>query len=171
MDTLRILVRVVRLVDTAEEVGADLAVTAEGTGTRRDLPFDRYVDVLPVTRGDDGIASTELATTAHNHLFNFLVASLLVSLIFGLSRWRGPLVTLLILGTFVGALVDVASWWLTKWYGSPFHWFVFLGGAAFGVCLTGMAALSLDELVFGGRVGRLLEKPLLRLRLARREDW
>lgn len=145
------------------------SVNAEGSGVRRDLPFDRWVDVLPVTRGSDGIPFGELATTSHNHLFGFLVASLLVSTIFGATRWRGPLAASLVVGAFAGALVDVASWWLTKWYGAPWHWFVFLGGLVFGLCLTGMAALALDELVLRGRVGRLLERPLARLSLARRD--
>ena len=144
---------------------------AEGTGTRPDLPFDKYVDVLPVTRGDDGMSFAELATTAHNHLFGFLVGALLVSVIFGMTRWRGRLVSTLILGAFVGGIVDVASWWATKFWGSPFHLFVFLGGAFFGLCLSVMAALTLDELLLGGKLGKLLEKPLLKLRLARREDW
>lgn len=147
------------------------STTAEGTGTRPDLPFDRYADVLPVVRTDDGMAFSELATTSHNHLFGFLVGALLVSLIFGLTRWRGPLASLLILGAFAGGIVDVLSWWATKYWGAPFHLLVFAGGAAFGLCLAGMSVLALDELLLRGRLGSLLEKPLLKLRLARREDW
>ncbi len=143
---------------------------AEGTGTRPDLPFDRYVDVLPVTRGDDGMSFTELTTTSHNHLFGFMVGALLVSLLFGLTRWRGRLVPILMLGAFGGGILDVAAWWGTKFWGSPFHLLVFAGGASFGICLSAMAALTLDELLLKGRLGSLLEKPLARLRLARRDD-
>ena len=143
--------------------------TAEGTGTRSDLPFERQDQVLPFTRGDDGLAFADLATTSHNHLFGFLVGSLLVSTVFGLSRWRGPVVTLLIVGATGGALVDVGAWWATKWWGSPFHLVVFAGGAAFGACLMAMAALAFDELALGGRLGGLLERPLRALRLGRRE--
>ena len=91
------------------------------------------------------------------------------SILFGLTRWRGPIVPLLVVTSFVGAVVDVVSWWITRAFGSPFHLFVFAGGAAFGMALMAMAVLTLDELLLGGRAGRLLERPLAALRLGRRE--
>lgn len=143
--------------------------TAEGTGTRPDLPFERREQVLPFTQGDDGMAFSDLATTSHNHLFGFLVGSLLVSVIFGLTRWRGPIVPVLVVAAPLAALLDVGAWWATKWWGSPFHLVVFAGGAVFGLALMGMAVLALDELALGGRLGGLLERPLRALRLGRRE--
>jgi hypothetical protein len=145
------------------------SATAEGTGTRPDLPFERFDQVFPFTRGDDGMAFSDLATTSHNHLFGFLVGSLLVSTIFGLSRWRGPIVSILVVGAFAGALVDVGAWWATKAWGSPFHLVVFAGGAVFGICLVTMSVLALDELALRGVLGGLLERPLRALRLGRRE--
>jgi hypothetical protein len=58
---------------------------------------------------------------------------------------------------FVGAAVDVASWWLTRAYGAPFQWGVIAGGAAFGAAIVWMSALSLGELWFGRR--RVLVPP------------
>lgn len=145
------------------------SATAEGSGTRRDLPFDTYEDTRAVTKGDDGMGFAELATTSHNHLFGFLVGALLVSVVFGLTRWRGPLATALVVGAFAGAILDVVAWWLTKFVGSPFHYLVFLGGLAFGLCLSAMVVLALDEVLLAGRFGRVLARPLARLHLARRE--
>jgi hypothetical protein len=140
-----------------------------GSRSKGDLPFDRREDVLPLTVGSPPIALAELATTSHNHLFSFLVASLLVSLLFGLTRWRGPVVPILVLGAFGGALVDVAAWWATRAWGPPFHVLVFAGGATFGLAICAMTVATLDELLLKGRLGGLLERPLAALRLGRRE--
>src|SRR5262245_1123110 len=136
---------------------------------KADLPFESYDAVLPLTRPGPGMELSELATSSHNHMFGFSVAALAVSLVFAASRWRGPLVVLLILGAFLGAALDVASWWLTHAFGSPFEWGVILGGGLFGVCVATMAVLSLDELALRQAIGRVLAPILSGLRLARLE--
>ncbi|MCC7140435.1 MAG: hypothetical protein IT460_18605 [Planctomycetes bacterium] len=124
--------------------------------TKRDLPFETWEQVHPLTAPGGAMSVSELAQTSHNHLFGFAVASLLVSLVFTATRWRGPIVVLLVGGAFVGALLDVGGWWLTRAMGSPFQWAVIGGGALFGAALIAMVALSLDELWLGGVVGRVL---------------
>jgi hypothetical protein len=143
----------------------------EGGGTRAkaDLPFDTYEQALEVTKKGEGMPLGLLAESSHNHAFAFAVAALLVSMVFSFTRWRGPIVPLLISSAFVGAAIDIASWWLTRSHGSPWQWGVIGGGALFGVSISGMAALSLDEAWAGGRLGGLLAKALGPLRLGRRD--
>lgn len=143
--------------------------TKDETRTKRDLPFERYDQVAPFAAPDEGMSLADLSTSSHNHMFGFAVVALLVSTIFTATRWRGPLVPLLVASAFLGALVDVGAWWLTKAYGSPFHLLVIAGGAAFGGSVLTMAVLALDELWLRGALGRALGKPLAALRLGRRE--
>jgi len=143
--------------------------TKDETRTKRDLPFERHEQVAPFAAPDAGMSLADLTTSSHNHMFGFAVVALLVSLIFTATRWRGPLVPLLVASAFVGALLDVAAWWLTKTWGSPFHLLVIAGGAAFGGSVLAMVALSLDELWLKGAVGRRLAPLVAALRLGRRE--
>jgi hypothetical protein len=136
---------------------------------RADLPLDTYEGAKAVARPGEGMSVAQLAETSHNHAFGFAVAALLVSLVFTHTRWRGPIVPLLIAGASAGAAVDVASWWLTRSYGSPWQWGVMLGGAAFGASISTMALLALDEAWAGGRLGALLARACAPLRLGRRE--
>lgn len=135
---------------------------------RADLPFDTYEHVVAAAGPDTGMTLDELTTSSHNHLMGFAVAGLLVGLLFTASRWRGPIVPLLASGVFAGAALDVASWWLTHWHGSPFHYGVLLGGGLFGGCLTAMAVLSLDELWLRGTLARVVEPAVRALRLGSR---
>ena len=135
---------------------------------RADLPFDTYEHVVAAAGPDTGMTLDELTTSSHNHLMGFAVAGLLVGLLFSASRWRGPIVSLLSAGVFVGAAIDVASWWLTHWKGSPFHYGVLLGGGLFGASLTAMAVLSLDELWLRGAIARVVEPAVRALRLGSR---
>ena len=143
--------------------------TKDETRTKRDLPFERYEQVAPFAGPDEGMGWAELSTSSHNHMFGFAVVALLASVIFTATRWRGPLVPLLVASAFLGALLDVGAWWLTKALGSPFHLLVIAGGAAFGGSVLAMVVLSLDELWLRGSVARLVSPLLTALRLGRRE--
>ena len=143
--------------------------TKDETRTKRDLPFERYDQVVPFAAPDEGMSWTDLSTSSHNHMFGFAVVAFLASMIFSATRWRGPLVPLLVASSFLGALLDVLAWWLTKAFGSPFHLLVIAGGAAFGGSVLAMVVLSLDELWLRGALARLLGPLLAAARLGRRE--
>lgn|GEM_PF-2241341 len=143
---------------------------AEGLArAKADLPFETWDDVAPSAERGAGMPLGELATTTHNHLFGFATLALLVSWIFTATRWRGPLVPLLVGAASVGIVVDVGAWWLTRAFGAPFHLAVMFGGALFGGAVVAMIVLALDEVALGGVLARLLRSPLVALRLARRD--
>ena len=137
--------------------------------TRADLPFETYEQVVAASQPDTGMSIHELSTSAHNHMMGFAVIAILASWIFTATRWRGPIVFLLILGAFLGAAVDVGSWWLTHFYGHPYEYLVLIGGGLFGCCTMGMVLLSLDELWLCGALGSLLAKIVGALRLGSRD--
>jgi hypothetical protein len=129
-------------------------------GAKADLPFDTWEAVLPVTQPDRGMPWPALLVSAHNHLYAFSVLALLLSMGAAFSPALGRARVLLVLGAFVGAAIDVLSWFLTKTYGSPFHLGVVAGGALFGGCVVAMGLLVLDEVVLRGRVARRVARVL-----------
>jgi hypothetical protein len=127
-------------------------------GQKQDLPFDTYEHVLVVTGPDTGMTWSALLITAHNHLFAFTVAALLLGLAFchaSLSyvpaRLRGPVRVGAIVAAFVGPLLDVGSWLLTKQFGAPWQFGVIAGGGLFGGAVGFMAVVVLGEAVLARR--------------------
>lgn len=120
-------------------------------GQKGDVPFETYEDVLPYAQPDPGMALGALLISAHNHLFGFAVSSLLLTLLLCHSRWGGWLRIVLILAAFLGPLLDIGGWFLTRAEGAPFHYLVLLGGGLFGAATALMAVLVLaDALRLGG---------------------
>lgn len=110
-------------------------------GQKQDLPLDTYERVKPLTEPDRGIAWGTLTVTAHNHLFAFAVAALLLSLLLTCTGLTGLPRVALILGAFGGPVLDVAGWFLTKAQGEPWHYLVLLGGGTFGGSIALMATV------------------------------
>lgn len=116
-------------------------------GTKGDLPFDTYEAVVPLTKPGGKYPLGTLLISAHNHLFGFAVLALLLSLGACGTGLPGRLRALLILGASGGAALDIAGWFLTRAWGSPFHLMVMTGGGLFGLCTTVMALVVLHEAV------------------------
>jgi hypothetical protein len=125
---------------------------------KADLPYDTYEQVVAAARADTGMSIHDLSTSAHNHMMGFAVVSLLVSIVYSFTRWRGGWLAVPVVLAFVGPAVDVSSWWLTRAHGRPFQWGVMAGGALFGASVLWMVVLSLDELWFRGAVGSVVER-------------
>ena len=118
-------------------------------GSAGSYPFERYEDVVPVAKMDGGMALGPLLISAHNHMYAFAVLALLLSLGLCASRWTGLPRTLLILAAFVGPLLDIGGWFLTRAFGEPFHWFVMVGGGMFGGATGLMALIILLDVLRG----------------------
>jgi hypothetical protein len=124
-------------------------------GSRQDLPFETYADVLPVTEPDRGMRLADLLVSAHNHAFAFAVLALLLSVAVAFTGLPGRLKSALVLGAFAGAALDVGCWFLTRSHGEPWNLGVILGGGLFGASTLAMSLAVLDEVATGGRAARL----------------
>ena len=134
-----------------------LCLQCHGMGKQKaDVPLSTYEDVARLARPGQGITPGALLVSAHNHLFGFAIAALLLGVLTALSGLRSALAAALILAAFVGAAVDVGGWFLTAGYGAPWQNLVVLGGASFGLASGLMALLVLDEVALGGRVAARL---------------
>ncbi len=118
-------------------------------GVKADMPFETYAQVLPHTKPGGKYPMGSLLISAHNHLFGFAVLAFLLSLGVGLTGLPTRLKMLLILGASGGAALDIAGWFLTRAWGSPFQMMIMLGGGLFGLCTTLMAVALLYEAAFG----------------------
>lgn len=120
-------------------------------GEKSDLPFTTYEQTRVVAEVGRLKPLAPLMISAHNHLFGFAVLAFLLSLLLCMSRVVGALRITLILAASGGAALDVASWFFTRAWGSPFHWLIMLGGGAFGLATTGMALAVLRDVLAGLR--------------------
>ncbi len=119
-------------------------------GEKADLPLTTHAEVLPTTRYGAPTPLGPLLISAHNHLFGFAVLALLLSVGLCFTRVEGLLRGLLILGASGGAALDIAGWFLTRQWGSPFHLLVVTGGGLFGLTTTVMGLAILRDALAGG---------------------
>lgn len=108
-------------------------------GVKADLPLDTYERVRAQAAPDRGLPWGTLMISAHNHLFAFAVAALLLGTLLCFTGLRGLPRLALIGMAFAGPVLDVAGWLLTKTCGAPFHLLVLAGGGMFGAAVGGMA--------------------------------
>lgn len=123
-------------------------------GIKEDLSFETYAAVQPLTKPGGKYPLSTLLISAHNHLFGFAVLALLLSVGVCFTGLHNRLRMLLILGASGGAALDIAGWFLTRTWGSPFHLMVVSGGGLFGLCTTAMALAVLHEAILG-RAGKV----------------
>ncbi|WP_428033232.1 hypothetical protein [Amphritea sp.] len=107
------------------------------------MPFSSYEDVVQYTEG--GYSWTQMARTAHIHLFGIAVFLVLVSLIMAYSSYRPWIKTLLITAGWIALWLDIGSWWLAKFY-SSFAFVISLAGSVEIVAVCAMSGLCLLNL-------------------------
>jgi hypothetical protein len=108
--------------------------------------FTKYEAVVQVAKIDEGASIQSLTRLSHIHLFGISFIFFFVGLIFsfavGIPRW---LKSTAVFVPFAFLLVDVFSWWLTKW--SPnFAWFTIIGGLGYSLASTYMWVVSMYQM-------------------------
>ena len=81
---------------------------------------------------DRGMSSSALMRSTHAHLFGMAVLFLAVGLLVLRTDLGARCRVALALAPFVAVILDIGSWWLTRW--SPaWSWGVYVGGALLGI--------------------------------------
>lgn len=125
-----------------QDVGAVFATNCTKChGAIPGLPsFTSYESVRPFASPADGATIQDLTRLSHIHLFGIAFINVFLCAIFSLShgfsrRWKAALVVF----PFLFLLIDIASWWWTKWWPGA-AWLTIVGGAlnngAAGVMIT-----------------------------------
>lgn len=110
------------------------------------LPNFLQLEVLQQAAAfDHGETYTQLTRSSHIHLFGIAFIFLLIGGIFAFAEfprgWQG----LLMVTPFAALILDVLSWWLTKW--SPdFAWLTMISGVLYGLAGTVMIVTSLLQM-------------------------
>lgn len=95
---------------------------------------------------DEGQSMTTLTRVSHIHLFGIAFIFFFVGWIFTYSTGISPLYKAILVFTPFGFLIiDVFSWWLTKW-NPNFAWLVIIGGFGYSLASTIMIFTSLYQM-------------------------
>lgn len=119
--------------------------------------FTTYEGIKPEAKIDEGASIADLARVSHIHLFGisfiFFFVGLIFSLAIGLPAWLKATTIAL---PFAFLLVDILSWWLTKWY-PTFAYATIVGGMLYNSAAAFMILTSLYQMwvmpLWGQRYG------------------
>ena len=108
--------------------------------------FTSFDAVKKVAATDEGETIAALTRLSHIHLFGigfiFFFIGLIFSLSVGIPKW---LKELAIITPFAFLILDVFSWWLTK-YNPLFAWVTIIGGVGYSAASTFMFVTSLYQM-------------------------
>lgn len=107
--------------------------------------FTKLANMQKVAEVDQGASISTLTRVSHIHLFGISFIFLFVGWIFGMAefdlRWK----LILISTPFAFLIVDVMSWWLTKYF-PIFAWFTMIGGFGYSLASTVMIFTALMQM-------------------------
>ncbi len=107
--------------------------------------FTELAAVQKVAEVDEGASVGSLTRVSHIHLFGISFIFLFVGWIFGLAEFPTRWKLILIATPFAFLIVDVLSWWLTK-YHPIFAWLTMLGGIGYSIASTVMIFTALLQM-------------------------
>ena len=117
--------------------------------------FSKFEEVKKAAQINEGASIQFLTRVSHIHLFGISFIFFFVGFIFsfavGVPRW---LKILAIVTPFGFLIVDVLSWWLTKW-NPNFAWFTLIGGFGYSVASTFMWFTSMYQMLILSRNGKV----------------
>ncbi len=108
--------------------------------------FTKLQTVQQVAKTDQGATISSLTRVSHIHLFGIAFIFFFVGLIFSFATNVPRLLQATAIGfPFLFLLVDVFSWWLTKFY-PGFAWMTILGGIGYNLASAYMMLTSLYQM-------------------------
>ena len=108
--------------------------------------FTTYEGVLPSAEVDTGATIDSLARVSHIHLFGIAFIFFFVGYIFNQAVGFPTIVkSVLIFIPFAFLLLDVLSWWVTKWY-PGFAILTLIGGFGYSIASAIMLCTSLYQM-------------------------
>ena len=119
-------------------------VSCHGPGAS--LPdFSKYETVKATAEVDEGASIASLTRVSHIHLFGISFIFLFVGWIFAMAQYPQKWKLILIATPFAFLILDVLSWWLTK-YIPAFAWLTMIGGFGYSLASTIMIFTSLMQM-------------------------
>ena len=94
---------------------------------------------------DHGASISGLTRVSHIHLFGISFIFMFVGWIFAMTQFNQRWKLILIATPFVFLIVDILSWWLTKFW-PEFAWLTMIGGFGYSLASTVMIMTSLAQM-------------------------
>ena len=91
-------------------------------------------------------ASKNWHVVSHIHLFGISIIFLLTGAIFALSETPTWMRVSLVVMPYLSIMMDIGSWWFTKYLDPAFAYVVIAGGACMGVALGAQILIALWEM-------------------------
>ena len=107
--------------------------------------FTKFENVKKIAEVDQGASISTLTRVSHIHLFGISFIFLFVGWIFGMAEFDFRWKLILIATPFAFLIIDVMSWWLTKYF-PMFAWFTMIGGFGYSLASTVMIFTSLMQM-------------------------
>jgi len=97
---------------------------------------------------DTGASIPSLTRVSHIHLFGISFIFFFVGMIFVMAKMDSMILkSVAVSMPFVAQLLDISSWWLTK-FNPEFAWLVIIGGTGMGLSFALMWVVSIYEMWF-----------------------
>jgi hypothetical protein len=109
-------------------------------------PLTSFEEVQKVTQIDTGLSLLQLTRVSHVHLFGISIIFLLTGAIFSLSETPTWFRVVALVAPYLAIVMDIGSWWVTKYFSPVFAYIVLLGGAFMGLSLACQILISLWEM-------------------------
>jgi hypothetical protein len=109
-------------------------------------PLTSFEEVQKVTQIDTGLSLLQLTRVSHVHLFGISIIFLLTGAIFSLSETPTWFRVVALVAPYLAIVMDIGSWWVTKYFSPVFAYVVLLGGAVMGLSLACQILISLWEM-------------------------
>lgn len=117
--------------------------------------FSNYEEVKKVAAIDEGATVQSLTRVSHIHLFGISFIFFLMAFVFSFAVNVPKWVKILAIAMPFGFLiVDVLSWWLTKWH-PGFAWLTIIGGIGYSIASAFMWFTSMYQMLIMSRDGKI----------------
>jgi hypothetical protein len=136
---------------TAEGYPTIQAILAQKCGTCHSgqpglSPITSFEDVKKLTQIDTGLSLLQLSRVSHVHLFGISIIFFLTGVIFSLSETPIWFRIAALVIPYLAIVMDIGSWWATKYYSPVFAYTVMIGGALMGLSMACQIFVSLWEM-------------------------
>jgi hypothetical protein len=109
-------------------------------------PLASFEDVQKFTTTDTGISLLHLARVSHIHIFGIVIIFLLTGAIFSLSLTPIWFRVSVVVAPYLATVLDIGSWWATKYRNPVFAYIVIISGALMGLALACQIVISLWDM-------------------------
>jgi hypothetical protein len=107
--------------------------------------FTKLENVQKEAEVDHGASITLLTRVSHIHLFGIAFIFMFVGWIFAMAEFSPRWQIFLIATPFAFLILDILSWWLTKFF-PEFAWLTMIGGIGYSLASTVMIFTSLAQM-------------------------